>query len=1189
MPTSVTLFHLNNMKEAAEKSSTKVKSSLDQKVYSIKFLIILMVMPFLFFPEDLLGQIDYDIWERNYLTKGVMSPPPTPSQLGKYVEIPVNLYTGIPNIDIPLYEIDVHGYKLPISLSYHASGIKVQERSSWVGLGWSLNAGGVITRVVRGTPDDQDSVISDCGNNSGKLFSNGRFWSKQFSDIESDMYYFNFNGHTGKFFFDESNKAVISGESKLYKISYDSANISGYGIPEFKIVTDDGTQYIFQDIEVIIDIPTEPDSWEEPAYQAVFFGTSWSTPAPTPLNHMVEDFERKWFRSISSWYLSKIILPNTTEEINFNYTRYKYNYVEKTGEFKKFGYGLYLSNCDLMGSNVDPSIYYSFKASLIDGVYLSNINWNSGSLSFIPSDSVREDTYHGDEIWLNPYCENYDEYQDFYGSEKYLDKIILYDTNDELLKEFDLKHSYFRSPKEGSVPSYKDFLYNRLRLNSVQVISSLGTNMPPYSFSYSEDSLPHRYDPQVDFWGYYNKNGAQNLIPKIWFYPDIADSVNNTIFRSVYCPIPISGYGSATIIDGADRSSNKDVNQACMLKKITYPTGGYDEFTFESNQFILGDTLIEGGGLRIKELKTMKSPGQTAKIKKFYYELSDSCSGRIVNFPLYVSLNQHYDYFDEDGRVDPFNIHHHAYSQCDLGSTQGSIVGYKYVKVGSVSNGREEYWFDFPGTLEEKQAVYDIVSGRYIFERQEKKIQPNFYDGTWYNNWYKDGYPFYPEPDFDWARGQLLKKEVSDENGNLLKRIENNYSYEYETKKMKWKGSKVYWSYSGINPTVCIYSIPLWGEFTMLSGKKYLRESVEKTYNPEDNSKYVLEKTNYDYNDRQLLSQKRKLRSISNSDSLITIYRYSSDETAEPYSSMTELNMLNYPIKTETYMGDTFLESKTTAYKNWYTDLFAPQYIKQKIGNNTEDKIVEFHSFDARMNLLSASKANDITNSYIYGYDSTYPIAKVKNASYNEIHHTSFEDKSGWMDWGTSYDETNKHTGNCSRKITKAQSGLIYSFLEPSQWLDFRNIGAGTYMFSCWVFTDNPRAQFYIFKKTDLDKENFYSSFTADYVRTTTTGKWIYLEKEIEVAANVNYIYFRLDNDLGTGSVWFDDIRFYPSASQMTTYTYDPLIGMTSQTDPNGITTYYEYDGFGRLVKVRDNDRNLMQEYDYHYQGQSLP
>ncbi len=79
-------------------------------------------------------------------------PPPDISALGKFGLIPVSNFSGIPSITYPVYTVRSGDLSLPISLMYHAGGLKVKEEASEVGLGWALSAGGSIVSTVRGHP-----------------------------------------------------------------------------------------------------------------------------------------------------------------------------------------------------------------------------------------------------------------------------------------------------------------------------------------------------------------------------------------------------------------------------------------------------------------------------------------------------------------------------------------------------------------------------------------------------------------------------------------------------------------------------------------------------------------------------------------------------------------------------------------------------------------------------------------------------------------------------------------------------------------------------------------------------------------------------------------------------------------------------------------------------------------------------
>ncbi|WP_343539732.1 hypothetical protein [Sphingobacterium thalpophilum] len=62
-----------------------------------------------------------------------------------------------------------------------------------------------------------------------------------------------------------------------------------------------------------------------------------------------------------------------------------------------------------------------------------------------------------------------------------------------------------------------------------------------------------------------------------------------------------------------------------------------------------------------------------------------------------------------------------------------------------------------------------------------------------------------------------------------------------------------------------------------------------------------------------------------------------------------------------------------------------------------------------------------------------------------------------------------------------------------------------------------------------------------------------------------------------------DKLRAGLPNAMVTSYTYKPLVGMTSRTDPRGITEYYKYDGMQRLQAILDHLNHVNRAFDYHY------
>ncbi|ELR68659.1 hypothetical protein C900_00170 [Fulvivirga imtechensis AK7] len=226
----------------------------------------------------------------------VIPPSPGAASLVRFVNIPVNSYTGTANVNMPLYSLPARTLSVPVGLNYHASGIKVQDVANTVGLGWSLGAGGMVTRVVRGLPDEKriycgesisSAVVYDIINES--------------CDTELDVYFFSFLGRAGKFYVDPNTGEMYSSPAQDMKIT--KAELSG-AVLTWTIIDENGYKYYFGESTSKIEYTTI----EQMEYEASY--TSTPDPAAYETKHTFP----------STWHLSKIEGPTGDEEAIFTYT-----------------------------------------------------------------------------------------------------------------------------------------------------------------------------------------------------------------------------------------------------------------------------------------------------------------------------------------------------------------------------------------------------------------------------------------------------------------------------------------------------------------------------------------------------------------------------------------------------------------------------------------------------------------------------------------------------------------------------------------------------------------------------------------------------------------------------------------------------------------------------------------------------
>lgn len=1197
--------------------------------------------------------------------ESVIPPSPNSSSLGKYIDNPVSYHTGIPNIVIPFYTIKLKDFDLPIDLNYHAGGIKVEEIASSVGLGWSLNAGGMITRVVKDIPDDyrydnrEDEEYSfraggaivnawpktswgylfaipegvpDLVNTRGykgtdtykfnfdEIYNNRynylpekaylsnfffplydlyqvsndgeRFYTmscKQFADLEPDIFYYNFAGKSGKFVFE-----VKKGQPTVIRtIPYQNWDIQHFTDPtsgrlsKFVVTDDSGLKYFFENTETTRNVITY-DGFKNADY--------------TTYN--------------SSWYLSRIETPRN-EYLKFNYA------IET--QIHTFPVPMGASIERLRRSLSNPMYYYDRfvnegNKNRVTACRLTSIENEDVKVVF-EADHIREDAHN---YFGYMYFES--EASGFFGRPLAIDGIAVYSkTNDNLkrLKRFKLDYDYFLNdgdPYKGKHGKVDDFK-NRLRLKSIQEFGDDNLYTHPKTlftykyFDYTGNNahiLPSRYTHNQDIWGYYNgANNVNTSIPKLHVYPDSYAKGDARMF-SVYPKENI--VGSYFVVPGADRMPNTDFMDIGVLTRITYPTGGYTNYEYESHRYIDEGKEFIGGGLRIKKIS--KNDNSSLESIEYKYERDFNgtirSSGKIVSKPFFAFMNNTNEYYTNDGSIahrdslikrlmQRFNT-----PQGPMGTTAGSNVGYTNVAEFKSGNGKTEYTYSFPAPFgEDDDAVPTDGSA----------ISDNLYRSTVIHNVFMYGvdkpnydlsyfpsittsYPFPSNPNYDWNRGLLLSSTVYAENGKKLKKTMFEYSNYYPDNKTKptpvyglKQGSfffndknGVFLPFNGRKEAIAFRV----GNYEVLTDvAKVVKNKIEIEYDPVSAAELSRRTITTKYNGKFHYQPSEEISKNSLNDDHIVKYKYPSDYSfikGHWLEKMHTKRLMNIPIESSVFIKQGGVEKVIKSqFVNYCAvgDVLLPDKISQlstperandfqmSFNGVNMDRYYEenqcFLEYDAKFNPIKISRNGvDLFTSYIWGYNGQYPIAEVKNAAPSDIAYTSFESGNnlgGWKVYGIgvlSKDAPDAPTGN--KVFSLVPDEEIPSIYKP-------NLTIGkSYVVSYWLKNGG---------FASVESGAAYNAEKYISIGGISTNGWRQYHCVINALSSTSIVI------MGNGLI--DELRLYPVDAKMTTYTYLPLIGMTTQTDSRGIISYYEYDHFQRLRNIKDHEGNIIKSFDYHY------
>lgn len=1068
--------------------------------------------------------------------KQVIPPSPASAEFNKYINHQANPSNGIPNISVPLYTIRTGQIELPLELNYHASGIKYEAEKGELGLGWSLSPGFRISRTIYGRADEHHPMPLYQGLFSlplhpardtylAKYISNGAGTdpdipaSGDYYDGEYDLFTFSTISDRGNFLIkDRVNKEIKLISETNTKIAY---------------TTEDNSGIVYMDV------------WDA---NGIYYrmGKSKIT-GERAFEHSHSSSSMYTARAPTSWLVTDI------EDPNGNYVRFSYQNFHQRATSR-----------NLKTLNV--------------------MNGGRNVLEMTPT-SVSHNLSEED----NPY------------SVAYLASITTKDCKIDFIRNIDGGLLEIQIKDNNNVPIKTINFYtsnNAYFLDAVEIKGADNIEVERFGFDYyNKDLNPFSGVFIADYWGYNKLIG-----------PGAAELVFPQFGPIQYCELYWIGPLTNRVLVGEKRvlsyaNADKTVLTTpsyFSLSKISYPSGGYTTYEYESNKYYDNENpaSIKQQGLRIKEIKVYDGikPDPLIYIYKYNEKYNTDGAG-IVHHDL--ANNYHFkttrpfvvlDWAPGEIRSfvhDFYNSHPTAEILEAFSLNQPVLYNevsiYQKSGTGSAFNGK---------------TIYNYSSTSYW----DSKAVASFFNNTDFirlNSWDCGAQQIsLSSPDY-YINSYNLSSEVSLDSvrtyrsdGNLYSLV-NKESYQYQNiLSPTLTGLKVRRFVSGnvsYSPAYNYYSEIYNGLSSLFHYASYqincnTRVLKHKSIFNYLNGEELKTDFNYTYNGRALLE--KTVQENSNGEKNIEIMKYPFDYSitgvpgnpiAKGIQKLQSKNMVK-PIIEKYHQKSNADGSNLRTLSSLFTVYDENIPLPVKIYSLNPDAVItdfaptsitsgssvidarykeelSFSRYDSFGNLLQQQKTNSPSQSYLWDYKESHPIAQVINADHTSIAYTSFEaeSKGNWLYTGSSVTDASAVAGKKVFQLDNAgANGIEKTGLNSSD----------TYIVSYW--TKNGAA--FTIAGT---KPNYP-------VTGRTLNGWTHFEHRVTGQTTIKLS--------GTGVI--DELSLYPENALINTYIYKPLTGVISTTDPKGMTTYYEYDNFQRLKSIKDQNGNVLKSYNYHYKQQ---